>query len=78
MSDLLPALIAPRSVVLPDGSRAVQPASTATPDLSPIALGLWAGYLVVLFCPGRRGSPKLGQEHLMQAYSGVMNVFSLV
>jgi hypothetical protein len=78
MSSLLPALISNRPVVMPDGSRAVQPASVASPDLSPIAFGLWAGYLVVLFCPGRKGSPKLGQEHLMQAYGGVMNAFSLV
>ncbi len=76
--DLLPALLSSKPVVMPDGSRAVQPASSVNPDLSPIAFGLWAGYLVVLFCPGRKGSPKLGQEHLMQAYGGVMNAFSLV
>jgi len=68
-----------RRVLLPDGSFGEAPPSPSfKADLAPIAISLWAGYLFVLFCPGRRGSSSLSERHLMQAYGGMMNLFSLV
>jgi len=67
-----------KRVLFPDGSYGEAPAVRFKADLAPIAIGLWAGYLFVLFCPGRQGSPALSERHLMQAYGGMMNLFSLV
>lgn len=65
-------------VLLPDGSFAKPAKIPFRADLSHIALGLWAGYLFVLFCPGKRGSEALSEKHLVQGFSGMMNVFPLV
>lgn len=69
----------PKPVLLPDGQvRSPPPSPKIKADLSGIAIGLWAGYLFVLFCPGRKGSKAMGERDLMQAYGGMMNLFSLV
>lgn len=75
--DMLYTGPAPR-VLLPDGRVLEAPKVSFRANLAPIAVGLWAGYLFVLFCPGRRGSAALSERHLMQAYGGMMNLFSLV
>jgi hypothetical protein len=69
----------PKPVLFPDGTvREPPPPTSFKADLAPIAIGLWAGYLFVLFCPGRKGSKALEERDLMQAYGGMMNLFSLV
>lgn len=69
----------PKPILLPDGQvRPPLPQPKFKADLSGIAIGLWAGYLFVLFCPGRQGSKAMGERDLMQAYGGMMNLFSLV
>jgi hypothetical protein len=69
----------PKPVLFPDGTvRTPPPPPSFKANLAPIAIGLWAGYLFVLFCPGRRGSKSFQERDLMQAYGGMMNLFSLV
>ena len=69
----------PKPVRMPDGQVLEPPPQPKIKaDLSGIAVGLWAGYLFVLFCPGRKGSKAMGERDLMQAYGGMMNLFSLV
>lgn len=65
-------------VLLPDGSQVKPLKISFRADLSHLALGLWAGYLFVLFCPGKKGSEPLSEKHLVQGFSGIMNVFPLV
>jgi hypothetical protein len=68
-----------RPVLFPDGTVVTPPPPPSfKASLAPIAIGLWAGYLFVLFCPGRKGSKALEERDLMQAYGGMMNLFSLV
>ena len=65
-------------VLLPDGSQVKPTQIPFRADLSHLALGLWAGYLFGLFCPGKKGSEPLSEKHLVQGFSGMMNVFPLV
>ena len=67
-----------KPVLMPDGSVIHPDNPKVKADLSHIALGLWAGYIFVLFCPGRKGSPNLSEKHLMQAYGGMMNIFGIL
>jgi len=67
-----------KPVRMPDGSWIHPDHPEIKADLSHIAIGLWCGYLAVIFIPGRKGSPDLSEKHLMQAYGGAMNVFALL
>ena len=65
-------------VRMPDGSWIHPDHPPIKADLSHIAVGLWCGYIFVLFCPGRKGSLELSEKHLMQAYGGMMNIFGIL
>lgn len=67
-----------KPVRMPDGSWIHPDHPPIKADLSHIAVGLWVGYLAVIFIPGRKGSAELTEKHLMHAYSGIMNVFALI
>ena len=77
LSTPLAILTRPSVVLRPDGSH-VLIGGRVRPDLSSLAVGLWIGYLFVLFCPGQQGSPALSDRHILQAYGGMMNLFTLV
>ncbi len=69
----------PKPLLMPDG-RVLHPEPRGRADLTHLALGLWAGYLAILFIPGRADSEhsRLDEKSLVRAYSGMMGLFPLI